>query len=227
MSPANFNIESMVNAVMAGYREALSKRARPACRRRCDRQIPDVRSPMALFSADQLRSIDPGEAPRQGASRPHAALLDKLTAEAARPAYSRVVVVGAVRGIEFGMLLLTGLALFHLHVVRRRLPSGRSTISRALGISMLAILVFQTLQSYTVADVPASGPAVVPHGRRLVRDFFHRVRRDVFPEGRRRDVRVWIASWLLWDSSNWRPSACFWRKSWARWPEPGVSSDAR
>ena len=115
---------------------------------------------MALFSADQLRSIDPGEAPRQGASRPHAALLDKLTAEAARPAYSRVVVVGAVRGIEFGMLLLTGLALFHLHVVDDA-PKWPIYYLTSVGISMLAILVFQTLQSYTV-----------PTFRRPVRQLF-------------------------------------------------------
>ena len=53
---------------------------------------------MALFSAEHLRSIDPARTPRPEAPRRHAALLDKLTAEAARPAYSRVVVVGAVRG---------------------------------------------------------------------------------------------------------------------------------
>ena len=150
---------------------------------------------MALFSADQLRSIDPSEAPRQGASRPHAALLDKLTAEAARPAYSRVVVVGAVRGIEFGMLLLTGLALFHLHVVDDA-PMWPIYYLTSVGISMLAILGFQTLQSYTV-----------PTFRRPVRQlfrmaagwcaiFFIALAAMFFLKADGAVSRVWIASWL-------------------------------
>ena len=150
---------------------------------------------MALFSADQLRSIDPGEAPQQGASRPHAALLDKLTAEAARPAYSRVVVVGAVRGIEFGMLLLTGLALFHLHVVEDA-PMWPIYYLTSVGISMLAILVFQTLQSYTV-------PAFRRPVRQLFRMaggwcaiFFIAFAAMFFLKADGAVSRVWIASWL-------------------------------
>jgi len=150
---------------------------------------------MALFSADQLRSIDPGEAPQQGASRPHAALLDKLTAEAARPAYSRVVVVGAVRGIEFGLLLLTGLALFHLHVVDDA-PMWPIYYLTSVGISMLAILVFQTLQSYTV-------PAFRRPVRQLFRMaggwcaiFFIAFAAMFFLKADGAMSRVWIASWL-------------------------------
>ena len=50
---------------MAGYREALSKRARSACRRRLRPSNPRCELAMALFSADQLRSVDRGDAPRQ------------------------------------------------------------------------------------------------------------------------------------------------------------------
>jgi Undecaprenyl-phosphate glucose phosphotransferase len=104
---------------------------------------------MALFSAEQLRSIDDAPAPRREARRPHAELLEKLTAESARPAYSRVVVVGVVRGIEFAMLLLTGLGLFHLYVVRDTYLWPIYYLT-TVTIAMAAILVFQTLHSYAV-----------------------------------------------------------------------------
>src|ERR1700733_241577 len=99
---------------------------------------------MAVFSAHHLRLVVGATPSRQESERPNAALLDKLTSEAARPAYSRVVVVGVVRGIEFVMLLLTGLALFHFYVVEDASLWPIYYLA-CMTMAMLAILVFQTL----------------------------------------------------------------------------------
>jgi Undecaprenyl-phosphate glucose phosphotransferase len=151
---------------------------------------------MAVFSAQHLRSAVGATPPRRETERPNAALLDKLTAEAARPAYSRVVVVGVVRGIEFAMLLLTGLAFFHFYVVEdaRLWPIYYVT---CLIMAMLAILVFQTLQSYTV-----------PTFRRPIRQlfrmaggwwaiFFVAFAIMFFLKSDGAVSRVWIAGWLI------------------------------
>jgi Undecaprenyl-phosphate glucose phosphotransferase len=150
---------------------------------------------MALFSANHLRSIDAEKASPREMARPHAALLDKLAAEASRPAFSRVVVVGVVRGIEFAMLLLSGLALYHVYVVDEPglWPLYYLT---SVGMATLAVLVFQTLHSYTV-----------PTFRRPVRQLFRitsgwcaifllAFAAMFFLKSQGTLSRVWFASWL-------------------------------
>jgi Undecaprenyl-phosphate glucose phosphotransferase len=114
---------------------------------------------MALFSASQLRAVETPARRRREAPRISAALLEQLTAEAARPAYSRVVVVGAVRAIEFVMLFGAGVALHHLYV--EEAGSGPKYYLTSLILAISAVFIFQTLQSYSV-----------PSFRRPVRQLF-------------------------------------------------------
>jgi Undecaprenyl-phosphate glucose phosphotransferase len=106
---------------------------------------------MALFSAQQLRSVDiRAPAPREPADTPPSHdLLHALAAEGARPAYSRVVFVGIVRTIEFSLLLMSGLGLYLFHVAPQIGPRPVYYFL-SVAVALLAVLTFQTLQSYTL-----------------------------------------------------------------------------
>jgi Undecaprenyl-phosphate glucose phosphotransferase len=106
---------------------------------------------MSLSSASAPRPAEGPARPRPDKPRAHAALLRQLTAEAARPSYSGVVVGGAVRAIEFAMLFGAGVALYYLYV-QREPGSGPKYFGASLGLALSAIFIFQTLHSYAVPN---------------------------------------------------------------------------
>jgi len=75
---------------------------------------------MAAFSVDDLRHIDQKPPDNEGAlaSGPSelSALAESLAAFATPPAYSRIVLVGFVRILEFGLVTLAGFLVHMIHV---------------------------------------------------------------------------------------------------------------
>ena len=106
-------------------------------------------APIARATARSRRRIEAGTSP-QKASAARAELLEQLAAEPARPALSRVVFVGAVRAVEFALLLATGSALYYVYVVRRVGPQA-IYYPTLLCVAALAILAFQSSQGYGVS----------------------------------------------------------------------------
>src|SRR4051812_48303947 len=107
---------------------------------------------MALFSANHLRVVESRPAPRQETVTLNADLLKALAAEATPPAFSRVVFLGVVRGVELALLVPSGLGLYFFHVTPRIGPQP-VYFALTLFVSVVAILFFQTLQSYTVPNL--------------------------------------------------------------------------
>ncbi len=79
----------------------------------------------------------------------NAAKMERLAAEAAKPAISMVVMAGLVRAADFVLIFATGLAFFYSYVAN---PAGLLPFYAALisAVALLAIAVFQTLQAYSV-----------------------------------------------------------------------------
>ena len=104
---------------------------------------------MALFSASQMRAIDARQSPSRIHHRVQAELLEKLASESSRPTVSHVVFIGVVRAVEFALLVITGLLLFHLHVVD---PVEQMAVYYPVtfAVSIMAVVVFQTLRAYSV-----------------------------------------------------------------------------
>jgi Undecaprenyl-phosphate glucose phosphotransferase len=104
---------------------------------------------MAIFSANQLRAVDVRPRSRGEGGGANAELIKQLAAEAARPAFSRVVLMGVVRALEFALIFLSGIALYLEHVAPQ---IGPQPIYYALCffVALLTVLIFQTLQSYTL-----------------------------------------------------------------------------
>jgi Undecaprenyl-phosphate glucose phosphotransferase len=107
---------------------------------------------MALFSANHLRAVDTRPAPRHEPAPASADLIKKLSAEVTPPAFSRVVFLGIVRGVEFALIFASGLSLYFLHVAPQ-IGSQPVYFALTLFVSVVAILIFQTLQSYTVPNL--------------------------------------------------------------------------
>ena len=106
---------------------------------------------MALYTASQLRSRQAPKAPAPASPRLNAAAaLERLEAENAKPAISRIVVVGLTRIAEFTILAILGLALYRLHPS----PDGAGlsvVFPLTIAASLAATLIFQTLRAYSIS----------------------------------------------------------------------------
>jgi len=106
---------------------------------------------MALYTASQLRSRDPRRPQAPSSPRLNAAAaLERLELEGARPAVSRVVVVGLTRIGEFTLLAILGLTLDFAHLS----PAGAGVVVAlpvTLAASLAATLIFQTLKTYSIS----------------------------------------------------------------------------
>ncbi len=111
---------------------------------------------MSLFSASQLREAAPLPTPKPSAN---ADALRRLATEAARPSYSRIVIVGSVRAVELSLLIATGLAVYLIYVARAVGPVP-VYYPTTIVISLIAIVVFQSTQSYSIPTFRRPVPAV-------------------------------------------------------------------
>jgi Undecaprenyl-phosphate glucose phosphotransferase len=105
---------------------------------------------MAAFSArDVQKDAAPARDPARSASRANAAALRRLAAEPLSPVYSRVVIAGVARAIECALIVLTGMAVYFVHVVRH-IGQQPGYFPVIVAVAALSIVAFQSLQSYTV-----------------------------------------------------------------------------
>ena len=106
---------------------------------------------MALFSASQMRAIDARQSPSRIHHRVQAELLEKLASESSRPTVSHVVFIGVVRAVEFALLVITGLLLFHLHVVD---PVEQMAVYYPVtfAVSIMAVVVFSAAAAFLPVD---------------------------------------------------------------------------
>ncbi len=105
---------------------------------------------MAAFSARDMQKVAaPVRGPERQASPDNAAVLRKLAAEPASPAYSRVVIAGVVRANECALIVLTGLAVYFTYVVRN-IGQQPGYFPVIVAVAALSIVTFQSLQCYTV-----------------------------------------------------------------------------
>ena len=88
-----------------------------------------------------------GAKPRASRGLTPAALA--VTAQGFKPAYSPIVVAGAVRAIELFLVAATGLVLYLWHVMPV-IGFGRNYMFAILAISLLAMLAFQTADIYQI-----------------------------------------------------------------------------
>ena len=157
---------------------------------------------MALFSAEQLRTLDAGAPePRSSeGSLDHShgeALYKAVAAEGSRPAYSRVVFTGIVRTLEFVLMAAPGAALYWLHVAGQAGANTVFYLVMSFIVPLVSVMAFQTLHAYTVPNfrrpfaslLHMSGALIAIFAALLALVFFAKVQEDV--------SRVWIGSWFV------------------------------
>ena len=105
---------------------------------------------MALISAQQMRSITPKPSTSPGPNRVSADLRQKFAHQGDQVAVSRLIFVGVVRIAEFAGLAMIGLMLYYAYVDREK-ASLALYVPLMLGMSALAVMLFQSLHSYSVA----------------------------------------------------------------------------
>ena len=107
---------------------------------------------MAAFSARDLREAPAAQPERERERRTppaNLAVLRRLAAEDAPPAYSRVVIAGAARAIEATLVVVSGLAVYFAYIVPHvgQQPGYFATM---ILVAALSIVLFQSLQTYSV-----------------------------------------------------------------------------
>ena len=104
---------------------------------------------MSPFTASQLRSLPASASAPRGPHAAQTALLKELARDSGQPILSRVVFVGIVRAIEFLVLSSVGIALYYAYV-EREAASNALYYPVTFSVSVVAVLLFQTLQGYSV-----------------------------------------------------------------------------
>ena len=105
---------------------------------------------MAMFTASQLRSGDPN-APREthGPRAARDAVIQQLETAAAFPTYSRVVIVGVVRFVEFSLVAGAGF-FFAGRLIAPRYGVGFARSLLILGMAFVVAAAIQALRAYTI-----------------------------------------------------------------------------
>ncbi len=155
---------------------------------------------MAAFSVDDLRHVDQKSPRDEGVNPPRpaelSALAESLATFATPPAYSRIVLVGAVRILEFALVALTG---FLVHLIHVAPVHGVETayLITIPSIAALTVVMFQSLGTYKMSALRffAKESLRVATGWTLVllialAAFFFLKLEDVFS-------RVWLSGWFL------------------------------
>ena len=97
---------------------------------------------MSLFSADQLRSV-------QLEPKAEAAEASLVQAPPAAPNYSRILLVGGAQAADFVLVAVTGLALYHAHVVKQ-IGSQPIYYLLSFGVALICSASFYLLEGYSV-----------------------------------------------------------------------------
>jgi len=105
---------------------------------------------MALFTAAQIRASETGPAAEsRGPRAARAAAIQRLEQDAPFPRYSRVVVAGVVRLVEFWIVVAGGLALAERHFLGRGgLGGAHFLVAAAAALGTCAAI--QALKAYTI-----------------------------------------------------------------------------
>ena len=156
---------------------------------------------MALFSPEQIRSVDVGaRAPRRAEeaidSKQSEPLYKSVAVESAQPAYSRVVFTGVVRALEFGLLTASGIGLYLLHVVPVVGHRPLYLLMSAM-VALLAVLTFQSLQAYGMVQLRRVFSTVLTMWGALLTIFAGLLAVLFFTKSQDDVSRVWLASWIL------------------------------
>jgi Undecaprenyl-phosphate glucose phosphotransferase len=145
------------------------------------------------------RQAERDEAPAQEEARAdeaRRALLDRLTVEPVRPAYSPVVLAGLVRAAEFVLLIATG-ALIHLIYVYAQNGYEPSYFIITPAIAILAVLAFQSLHAYSLAAFHQPVRQMLRLAGGWAFAFFAVFAALFFLKLEGVVSRVWVASWFV------------------------------